>query len=229
LMAGSTPRLVAVSIVHRVRRGPDRHTAIDKRPVGDVIEVRELGLVGDRQCDTTSHGGRDRALYAYAAEDAAWWSAQLGREITPGLLGENLTTAGLNVSGALIGERWRLGSGRSGVLVEVRLPRIPCSNLSAHIGIPKFHNRFAAARRTGAYLAVLSPGWIRSGDPIVIEHRPDHNVTVADTFYRPDPEKMQRLLDARLNLADELRARARRTVVRSRERDHRTRAGPSSG
>ena len=149
MVAGSTPRLVAVSIVHRIRRGPDRDTAIDKRPVGDAVEVRELGLVGDRQCDTTSHGGRDRALYAYAAEDAACCPFLHGARAAV-THAASFATAGLNITGALIGERWRFGSGRSGVLVEVRLPRIPCSNLSAHVGIPKFHNRFAAARRTGA-------------------------------------------------------------------------------
>src|SRR4051794_9693412 len=104
-----TARLVAVNVVHELIRGPTRWTAIAKRPVSDSVEVNELGLVGDRQCDTRYHGGPDKALYAYASEDAEWWSTELDREIPPGLFGENLTTCGLDITGALIGEQWRIG------------------------------------------------------------------------------------------------------------------------
>ncbi|WP_350278502.1 MOSC domain-containing protein [Kribbella sp. HUAS MG21] len=160
-MAG---RLVAVNVVHELIRGPTRWTAIDKRPVTGAVEVGELGLVGDRQCDTRYHGGPDKALYAYAAEDAEWWAAALGREIPPGLFGENLTTRGLDVTGALIGERWRIG----GILVEVRSPRTPCGNLSGRMEIKRFHQRFARSGRVGVYLKVLTTGSIQAGDPIEV-------------------------------------------------------------
>ncbi|TDW15207.1 hypothetical protein [Kribbella kalugense] len=58
-------RLLAVNVVHEVIRGPTRWTAIDKRPVRGPVDVGELGLVGDRQCDTRYHGGPDKALGAY--------------------------------------------------------------------------------------------------------------------------------------------------------------------
>jgi MOSC domain-containing protein YiiM len=173
------PRLVAVNIVHEILRGPSRLTAIDKRPVAGPVVVGELGLEGDEQRDTRNHGGPDKALYAYAAEDAEWWTAELGRRITPGLFGENLTTHGLDITHALIGERWRIGNT---VVVEVRMARTPCTNLSARMGIPRFHKRFAAAGRPGAYLKVLATGSIAAGDPITIEHRPADGVAVGDSI-----------------------------------------------
>lgn len=138
------------------------------------------GLDGDTQCDTRHHGGPDKALYAYAAEDIDWWAAELDREILPGLFGENLTTIGLDVTGALIGERWRLGARRDGCTVEVTMPRTPCPNLSHRLGIPLFHRRFAAAGRTGAYLRVVHAGRVQAGSRVIVEHRPDHDVTVGD-------------------------------------------------
>lgn len=183
-MSTSIARLLAVNSVHKVIRGPSRYTAIDKRPADGPVEVGELGLVDDRQCDSRHHGGADKALYAYAREDADWWAAELDREIRCGMFGENLTTRGLDVTHALIGERWRIGDRRTGILVEVTEPRTPCANLSAWIGIPKFHKRFFAHGAPGAYLRVLRPGRVRAGDPIRLEHRPVSGKSIADLVRR---------------------------------------------
>jgi MOSC domain-containing protein YiiM len=164
-------RVVAVNVVHELVRGPTRWTAIDKRPVAGAVEVTELGLVGDRQCDTRYHGGPDKALYAYAAEDAAWWAEELGREIPPGLFGENLTTSGLDLTDA-VGQRWRIGGPVHGILVEVRSPRTPCGNLSGRMGIHRFHHRFAKTGRVGVYLKVLETGSVRAGNRITVLDRP---------------------------------------------------------
>jgi MOSC domain-containing protein YiiM len=180
-----TARVVAVNVVHEVIRGPTRWTAIDKRPVDGPVVVGELGLVGDRQCDTRYHGGPDKALYAYAEEDADWWSDQLGREIPPGLFGENLRTQGLDITGARIGERWRIGGPKTGILVEVRSPRTPCGNLAGRMGIPRFHHRFVRTGRVGAYLKVLTTGSVRAGNRIVVVHRPDHTPTIGEVSARP--------------------------------------------
>lgn len=173
-------RLVSVNVVHELIRGPTRWTAIDKRPVDGAVEVGELGLAGDRQCDTRYHGGPDKALYAYAAEDAEWWASELDRDIPPGLFGENLTTRGLDITGALIGEQWTIG----GILVEVRSPRTPCGNLSGRMEIKRFHRRFAETGRVGAYLKVLQPGRVCAGDRIEIVHRPDGARTIGDAARR---------------------------------------------
>ena len=211
----STPRLLTVNVVYVIRRGPTRDTAIDKRPVTVPVNVGELGLDGDRQCDTRNHGGPDKALYAYASEDATWWTGELGRDIPPGLFGENLTTQGLDVTGALIGERWRIGDRVRGALVEVRMPRMPCENFSARMGEPGFHKRFLATRRVGAYLSVLEPGTIEAGDRIEIAYQPDHDLSVGGYFDRPDADRMRRVLDTGIDLAGIVRRRAQRIVARA--------------
>lgn len=206
------PRVVAVNVVYQVRRGPNRETAIDKRPVSWPVHVTELGLTGDRQCDTRHHGGVDKAVYAYASEDTAWWAGQLDREITAGLFGENLTTVDVDISNAVIGEHWQIGNNGVGPLLEVRLPRAPCDNLSARIGIPRFHRRFAATGRVGAYLSVLVPGMVAAGDQVVFARSPEHGVTIADWCLRRTPELADRLLRSGIDLAEPLhRAAARLT------------------
>jgi MOSC domain-containing protein YiiM len=151
-------------------------TAIDKRPVPGPVRARALGLVGDRQADLVNHGGPYQALYAYSTEDAAFWSTELGRAVAPGAFGENLTTAGVDVSGAVVGERWRVGS----VLVEVTAPRIPCRTFAVFWDVPRLVRRFTRATRPGAYLKVLEEGVVEAGDPIAVLSRPAHGVTIAD-------------------------------------------------
>ena len=68
-------------------------TAIWKAPVAGPVAVRGVTLAGDRQADRSVHGGPDKAVYAYAAEDLAWWAGVLGRPMEPGTFGENLTMA----------------------------------------------------------------------------------------------------------------------------------------
>lgn len=209
-----TARLIAVNVVHQVLPSPKskvRVTAIDKRPQAGRVSVGELGLTGDTQCDTKHHGGPDQALYLYAREDADWWAAELGREIPPGLFGENLTTEGLDVTGALIGERWRLGET---VEVEVRTPRTPCITFESRMGIPHWIKRFHQAGRPGAYLKVLRPGTIAAGDPVTVIHRPEHDVTVGRVFTDPEPATMQALLDSGIDLAGSMREVAVRVADR---------------
>lgn len=212
-MTTPVPRLLTVNVVHTIRPGAGRETAIDKRPVDGPVAVGELGLDGDRQCDTKHHGGPDKALYAYASEDAAWWADELDRDIPPGLFGDNLRTEGLDVTGARIGERWRIG-GAGGVLVEVRMPRTPCENLSFRMGDPDFHKRFVAAGRVGAYLKVIEPGTVAAGDVIAIERRPDHELTIGGYFDRPPSDVMRRVLDSGVELAEPVRRKAHRIVAR---------------
>lgn len=162
-------------------------TAIDKHPVGGPVMVTapgpggvgEVGLAGDQVCDVKNHGGSDQAVYAYAGEDLDGWAAELGMPLRDGVFGENLTTEGVDVSGALIGEYWRVGPT---ALLEVSSPRIPCRTFQVWLAQEGWIKRFTAAAKPGAYLRVIEPGQIRAGDPVVIEHRPGHNVTVAVAF-----------------------------------------------
>jgi MOSC domain-containing protein YiiM len=155
-------------------RGHPVTTAIWKSPVTGPIRLEGVNLHGDDQADRTVHGGPDKALYAYAAEDTERWEEELERELGPGAFGENLTVRGVNVTGALVGERWAVGS----ALLEVRQPRVPCFKLGLRMGDPRFPSKFARAGRPGAYLAIVEEGEIAAGDRIEIIDRPDHDISV---------------------------------------------------
>lgn len=166
---------------------PRRGTAIDKQPV-DAIEVRApgpkrgglgSGVVGDAIGDPRHHGGDGQAVYAVAREELDHWAAEIGRELADGAFGENLTTVGLDVDDARLGEIWRVGPV---VRLRVTGPRVPCSTFAAAMGEQRWVKRFTTRGRTGAYLSVLTPGEVRAGDEIVIEHRPTHGVTVPMSF-----------------------------------------------
>jgi MOSC domain-containing protein YiiM len=150
-------------------------TAIWKSPVEGRVALRRTNLDGDVQANRKVHGGPDKAVYAYAAEDTEWWEAELGATLGAGAFGENLTVRGLPVSEAVIGERWAVGS----ALLEVAQPRLPCSKLGVRMGDPRFPKRFGAARRPGAYLRVVEEGEIGAGDRIDVVNRPAHGVTNA--------------------------------------------------
>ena len=158
-------------------------SAIDKRPVAGPVEVGPLGLAGDEHGDLENHGGVDQAVYAYAREDLDWWVEQLGLELPSGTFGENLTTAGLDVSGALLGETWQVGT----AVVQVRSVRIPCGVFAGWMGEQYaaqrgWVKRFAAAGRPGAYLKVLTEGTAGPGDPVEVLRRPAQSVTVAEAM-----------------------------------------------
>jgi MOSC domain-containing protein YiiM len=154
-------------------------TAIDKRPVAASLVVQDYGVYGDVQADRKNHGGLFQAVYAYAQEEADWWAAELGRDIPAGLFGENLRTAGLEVSHAEIGERWRIGAR---LVLEVTAPRTPCITFQRRMGEPQWVRRFTQANLTGAYFRVLEKGPIAAGDEIEVVHRPGHGITVSRFF-----------------------------------------------
>ena len=172
--------------------GKRGRTAIGKRPVTGRAGVGRLGLAGDEQVDKPAHGGPEQALYAYAREDLDWWVEQLGRELANGMFGENITTAGLDVTGALIGEIWDMGSAR----VQVTGPRIPCVVFAGWMDERHWVNRFAGARRPGAYLRVLRKGAVGAGDRLEVVSRPAEQVTIAESMaaYYGDAALMRRLL-----------------------------------
>ncbi|MFI5836840.1 MOSC domain-containing protein [Micromonospora sp. NPDC051300] len=193
-------------------------TGIDKRPVEGPVSVTapgpkgtgEVGLAGDRVYDVAHHGGADQAVYAYAREDLDRWQAELGRSLGDGSFGENLTTTGLDVNGALVGERWRIGSD---VVLEVSCARIPCGTFQGWLGEQGWIKRFTAAAVPGAYLRVVEPGEVRAGDAVEVVHRPAHEVTVAFLFraVTSEPELLPRVLAADALPADD-RERIRRRL-----------------
>lgn len=149
-------------------------TAIWKEPVAGRVAVRGTNVEGDEQANRKVHGGEFKAVYAYALEEIRAWEEELGREIGPGGFGENLTTSGIEVSGARAGERWRIGT----TLLEVVQPRVPCFKLNLRMGDSRFGPRFVRAQRPGAYLRIVEEGDVGAGDAVEIVGRPEHDVTM---------------------------------------------------
>jgi MOSC domain-containing protein YiiM len=155
-------------------RGEVVRTGIWKHPVAGRVSLRGVNFAGDDQADRRVHGGADKAVYAYAWEDYEFWRAHEGLDTAPGLFGENLTVAGIDLTAALVGERWRVGS----TLLEVAQPRTPCYKLGIRVGDPGFPKRFLAAARPGAYLRVVQEGEVGADDRVEVTDRPAHGVTL---------------------------------------------------
>lgn len=154
-----------------------RPTGITKQPV-ESIEVADpgpkrvgargagfSGVEGDFIGSGKHHGGSGQAVYAVAREELDHWGHELGRELPSGMFGENLTTAGLDVDAAEVGDVWRVGT----ATLRASGPRIPCATFATRMGEPHWVKRFADRNRAGVYLAVDEPGRIGVGDAIEVE------------------------------------------------------------
>ena len=189
--------------------GEVEQTAIFKEPVPHRVAIADHHVAGDRQADQVHHAGVHKAVYAYSREDLDFWAAELGREIEDGFVGENLTITGYDVSHAVVGERWRIGSTE----LEVSQPRIPCWKLGVRAGDPAMPRRFERALRPGAYLRVITEGELGAGDRVEVLSRPAHGFTVADAsrIYHQDRGDAEKLLDVE-ELAPPLKKWARKRL-----------------
>ncbi len=220
-MSASTGRLVSVnrgSVEVHDWAGRLGRTAIDKRPVDGPVAVGRLGLEGDEVADAADHGGPDQAVYVYAQEDLDHWARQVGLPLTPGMFGENLTTAGIDVNEALVGERWQVGEPGVGPLLEVASVRRPCrvfANFLALHGVEAtgWVRRFTVEGRPGPYLRVLETGTVTVGDPVEVVHVPAHALTVRRLLraLTTEPELMAEVL-AVPGIGERVRADAARRV-----------------
>jgi MOSC domain-containing protein YiiM len=188
-------------------------TGIDKRPVAGPVRraapQEGSGVAGDDVCDVRHHGGPDQAVYAFAWEDLEAWNPRIEADVRPGIFGENLTTVGVEVTGAVIGERWRVGT----ALLEVSVPRIPCRTFAAFLGERGWIKRFTEEARPGAYLRVVEPGEVTAGDTVEVVHRPAHGLDIGTVFraLTLEPELLPRLVDV-AELGDEARRKARKRL-----------------
>ena len=178
---GMQPRIASVN-VGRPREivvdGKPIRTSIWKDPIAGRVAVRGVNVAGDDQSDRKVHGGDRKAVYAYAREDLDWWGERLGRGLASGTFGENLTTEGLDVTGARVGERWRIGA----TLLEVTQPRLPCFKLEARMDRPGFIAEFIDGGRPGAYLRIVEEGEVGAGDTVQVISRPDDAPTMGDVM-----------------------------------------------
>jgi MOSC domain-containing protein YiiM len=182
-------RVLSINITSVVLQGEwtgsEGRTGIDKRSVTGAIEFKNNGVVGDRVIDTNVHGGYEQAVYAYAREDAQWWEREINEEIPAGRFGENLTTEGMDVNAAIIGEQWKIGS----VILEVSQPRIPCRVFAGFWKRATLIKDFTQAGRPGTYLRIIQEGSAQAGDAIEVIFKPDHTISISDLFAAKSGER----------------------------------------
>lgn len=202
--------------------GDKAQSAIWKFPVTGRVMVRGVNLDGDDQADREAHGGPDKAVYAYAVEDQRWWEREIGRPLAYGEVGENLTTEGIDVTKALVGERWKVGN----ALLEVSEPRIPCWRLGVRMGDKHFPRLFTKAGRPGAYLRIIAEGDIGAGDAIRVVSRPDHTLSIGDVFriFARDRHEAARFLPVP-QMSDDWKVWAARVVEKATSPDEITSPG----
>ena len=215
------PEVLSVNVAHHYSDGPSGKSGFDKRPTTESVPVRVpgsmrsglgSGLVGDLIGNRRFHGGDDQAVYAYAREDLDFWEQDLQRQLTNGMFGENFTTVGIDVTDAVIGERWHVGV--DGLVLEVTRPRTPCRTFVDFLGIRGWMKTFTRAAKPGAYLRVITPGSVIAGDAVTIAQRPGHGVTIGHVFraMMTEPDLLPDLLVADA-LADEVKMLARKRIA----------------
>lgn len=171
-------------------------TGICKYPVRGPVRITVDGVPGDTIVDDEYHGGKDQAIYAYSTDDYAWWATAAGREVFPGLFGENFTIRDLP-SDLYVGDRLLIGE----VVLEATSARTPCSTFAARMHDSGFGMAFRKAERPGVYFRVLNEGEIAAGDAVTLVENPDPGVTILELFRfdfarRHDPEALRRYLEA---------------------------------
>lgn len=203
-MEQATPQVLTVNVgtLEPTAHSHTNVTGINKRPVEGEVYIAaaaegKSGVAGDHIGDPDNHGGEDQAVYAFQREDLDRWEQMKGREFPNGAFGENLTTVGIDVNDALIGERWRIGNE---VVLEITAPRIPCRTFRGVISEPRWIREFTQDARPGTYFKVITPGMIKAGDDIEVIYRPPHDVSVSIAF---QAKTTNRELVARLRAAAE--------------------------
>ena len=183
------------------RRDYIETTGIYKMPVDGSVEINSLGIDDDVICDTKHHGGPDQAIYVYGGADYDWWSKELGKEITPGTFGDNLTISELESAQFNVGDYLHIGD----VTLQVTSPRIPCGTFAARMEDPQWVKKFRDAERPGLYCRVAKAGIINAGDAVKVEKFTGETVSILQ-MYRDHYEKemsaetMQRYLNAPIDI-----------------------------
>ena len=144
-------------------------SAIWKSPVAGPVFAGALGLAGDAVANTKVHGGVDQALLMYAVSHYSRWEAELGRPMSPGGFGENITVDGLDEESACIGDVLAIGT----VRLEVSQPRQPCATLARRHQVPDMIAIVRENGRSGWYLRVLVEGTLEAGQSIEVVERPN--------------------------------------------------------
>lgn len=159
-------------------KGREEVTGIYKIPLQGLVSITVLGIADDFIGSSKHHGGPDQALYVYGEADYDWWTKEIGREMLPGMFGENLTISGLECAGFNIGDYLHIG----GVILQATAPRIPCGTFASRMEDPQWVKKYTAAERPGFYVRVLREGTLTAGQDVRIEKYAGETLSLIDVF-----------------------------------------------
>ena len=141
-------------------------SSINRDPVDQPVQVDTSGLSGDQNAHQY-HGGPDAAICVHLLDHYRFWNQQLGMELGPGLVGENLTLDQVTEDDICVGDIVRMGS----TLAQISGPRVPCATLARRIGRADWVKLTIRESRTGFYMRVLEPGTLQAGDAWELQNR----------------------------------------------------------
>lgn len=200
-------KLISINIgkeqIHQ-NKGREEITGIYKTPLQEAVQITALGIKADFIGSPEHHGGPDQALYIYGETDYQWWANELGREMPPGMFGENLTISGLESSAFNVGDYLHIGD----VSLQVTAPRIPCGTFATRMEDPQWVKKFTVAERPGIYVRVIREGLVAVGEEVWVEKYTGETLSLIQMFrdyYRKD--KNDEVLRKHLNAPIAIRAR----------------------
>ena len=192
------------------------NTSIFKKPVNEKVNIKKAGIEGDKQADLKSHGGVNKAVYAYSYKHYKYWGELLKKDFSNdyGLIGENLTIDDFDEKEFFIGDEFQI----SNVILKITQPRIPCYKLGIKMNEKDFVNFFINYGHLGMYMKVIKSGFIEKGDNIKLIRRNKDTMTIYEIskliFDKNDNvEKMKKALQIDC-LSEEIKTRFNTRLVK---------------
>jgi MOSC domain-containing protein YiiM len=148
-------------------------SSIARDHVQGPAQLEMRGFVGD-QVTQPYHGSLETAVCLHSLTHYSFWNSTLQMALQPGAVGENLTFDEADDSNLCVGDVLCIGTAR----IQISAPRTPCENQARHIGRRDWVKRTIAELRTGMYARVLTAGALQAGDSVVLEARPNPELTI---------------------------------------------------
>ena len=164
--------------------GPENTaTGIFKFATDETVNVTDLGLENDIQVDKRVHGGFEKAIHHYPAENYLLLQQalpHLADKLIPATIGENFSSMQLTEKNVCIGDIFRVGS----TLLQISQPRMPCWKVNQRYGNAHLSKFIMQQGISGWYYRVLEAGQVQVGNDITLIERLPEAVLICDLWQR---------------------------------------------
>lgn len=147
-----------------------------KKEVEGNCWLGETSFENDEVADTKSHGGPEKAVFAYPQHHYVYWRKKLEIEaIGIGAMGENFSLQKADEFSVCIGDTFEVGD----AIIQVSQPRRPCWKPARRFRVMDLALQIQNSGRTGWYFRVLKKGYISSGSSLTLVERNYPQWTIA--------------------------------------------------